>query len=132
MEMWLCDHERYTMAYFIGGIDQPVFTVDPIGFTNQLVIQWPNTQIRSVSDPRSDTLMEWEISIGNLLLGFLFIDRQRIMLEGSIEDAAIFVVWYRSIVPYEYRLFLGDDSFSDERTIELINKTTANDILSVF
>jgi hypothetical protein len=69
-----------------------------------------------------------ETSEGNdLVYGFLHSDKQIISVEGSNEEIAPFLLWYRSLVPLQYPLYVCHGESEEE--IELQATDTEEELL---
>jgi hypothetical protein len=60
-------------------------------------------------------ILWWEISeADDLVYGFLHSDKQIISVEGSNKDIAPFLLWYRSLVPLQYPLYVCHGESEEE------------------
>jgi hypothetical protein len=119
------------VAYIINSENHDL-RVDTTYFVEQLQNRWPNTEVRFISDPRAHAVFQWHLTMddGAFMLGDF--SAQGISYEVSnLSNVARFALWYRTLVPVGYKLFLYKESLA-HKPIELMKETTQEDILAGF
>jgi hypothetical protein len=116
-----------------GQIDQvdSTFTLDPHEFADALKSRWTDVEVNYSSGEH--VVLSWQCNVkqANRLYGELQPDMHTIVLEKPGEyDVAEFAVWYRSIIPPQYRLSLWNDS--DVVDFEVLPDTSYLQILFFF
>jgi hypothetical protein len=90
-------------------------------FVDNLQKRWPNVPFRFMSDIIPTDIVEWEPKIGrNNLLCILYKDQQTISMEGGDpSDYAEVVLWYRQLVPAQYKLIFSNETGLVEKEIQM-------------
>jgi len=115
------------MPYFITFEDHVEYALNVAEFTKQLKTRWSSVEFEDIDPEEGFYVLRWWLHEDNVdHVGGLHSDHQTIDLDDFPEGIAPFVVWFRSIVPSQYRLMLAHDSSSDE--IELTENLTADEI----
>lgn len=102
-------------------------------FREQLLVQWKSSiNFEPVISP--DCLLSWAISddlTGIPLLGGLLVNQKVISLEGTLNQAVKFAMWYRSIIPADYELYFFLVNMR-EPIVPLKPSTTAEEVILAF
>jgi hypothetical protein len=121
------------MAYLIvtaeenSTIEEKHYQIQIEDFALRLRERWADVEIQGQLFPGDTYLLNWSIAIGNFrLVGGIQGDRRTITLEDFPEGAIQFAVWYRSITPLTYRLFISHDSSGNE--YEVLSITTESEL----
>jgi hypothetical protein len=88
------------------------FKIESAEFVAGLRSRWSNIEIEIEPGP-GRFLLRWEVlkeDGRHGIRGSLFADYPIVVLDGSTEDIAEFVLWYRSVVPDKHRLFFFHES----------------------
>src|SRR5579859_5562158 len=124
-----------SVAYLISPIQKSELRVEPDYLSENMRHKWPHISIQRVVSENDPYIIRWSIELeSHRLLGGLQDDHQAISIENYLADAADFafaadfVLWYRSIIPPDYRLYLYDDGLSKQ--VELNEATTKEQILN--
>jgi hypothetical protein len=118
------------VKFIISSLDENEYRVDSKSFIEQLRAQWPKAEVREIKDAVDPYLFEWILPIGHRIDGALHRSLTTISLEGSLEDCAIFAVWYRTFVPPTYGLLFFDQGYHGH--VNLHNETTEQQIIDAF
>lgn len=121
------------MEYLITPPETTDWTLNESDFRVHLKKQWPEIEIRSVTNPNDYYSLEWVIKVpttGQRLDGALHRDRQGISLDGYLQDCAAFAIWFRSLVPQTQKLVFYDQGYNSH--IELQTETIASHIIQPF
>ena len=101
-------------------------------FIEQLQKEWSVTKVHHISDERAHSVLQWglEMEDGSSFLGDF--NPQGISFKGGdLFNVARIALWYRTIVPSEYKLLLYESSL-DHQPIELIEGMTLEAIVQGF
>ncbi|MBE2314958.1 hypothetical protein DVA67_003165 [Solirubrobacter sp. CPCC 204708] len=81
------------------------------GFERRLLAAVPAASIWRSEDSESPALLRFHVpwSEAGFTDGHLMRDRQTVELNGGLDEAAVFALWLRSIVPVEQDLLLVDE-----------------------
>jgi len=118
------------VKFLISPLDENQFRVDPKSFVEQLRAKWMDAEVREIKDAVDPYLLEWILPIGYRIDGALHRSLTTISLEGSLEDCAIFAVWYRTFVPSKYGLLFFDQGYHGH--VNLHNETTEQQLIDAF
>jgi len=124
-----------SVAHIISPIQKSGLHVEPDYLSENMRRKWPHISVQRVVLENDPYVIRWSIELeGHRLLGGLQEDNQAISIENYLADAADFafaadfVLWYRSIIPPNYRLYLYDDGLNKQ--VELNAATTKEQILN--
>lgn len=108
------------MSYFITPIDETDLKIPKDELVVALNTKWSTIQVTPISNPESNHLLEWKITLNaRLLIGTLDKTRQVIHLDGDVRDCAEFAKWYRTQVPETYALLFYDEGFSADVALSM-------------
>ncbi|MBI5961725.1 MAG: hypothetical protein HY866_23510 [Chloroflexi bacterium] len=100
-------------------------------FVEQLKEKWPKAEVYFISDPKAHSLLQFQTFDDFGLLGdFLGTGVSYTTSGGRIEDAQ-FALWYRSIVPAEWKLRVYDSAMTFDFMF-LTNESTEEQIIVGF
>ena len=120
------------MSYFISPPDNSDFQVSLDDFVASLQSKWPQLEIESVNNPKSNHLLEWKVTLDDrLLVGTLDKTQQVVHLDGDIRDCAHFAQWYQTqTVARKYTLAFYDEGYSAH--VALSTGTTEQELIAPF
>lgn len=121
------------MEYLITPPEETDWKINDSDFIDNLLKQWPDTEIQKVTNPDSYYVIEWFTKVSGLgqrLDGALHQDRQGVSLDGYLEDCAKFAIWLRSQVPKTQKLVFYDQGYNSH--VELQEETTEAEIIKAF
>jgi hypothetical protein len=120
----------------IGAVDEkPNWTIQPETFLEHLLAKWSdiNYSILKNIKVQGDFRVTFVIKVGvdnygEVIVNGLF-DGTNIYVDGDIEYFPELALWYRKLVPSEYKLFFGLGDFNataievdENTTIEILSK----------
>ena len=118
--------------YTISPLEDIDLKTDVDHFVEQLRRQWPDAEVHFISDSTANSYLQWKIETdNNTILGDLGGQNSVWFKSYNRSDVAKFALWYRTILPYQHRLFLYKDSLSHQ-PIELTSHTSEVDIIAGF
>lgn len=118
------------MAYFISLHDDVDLKIEPKFLENNLKARWALVEFDNFNFVNNPYILSWAIDFnGSRLLGGLHKDRQGVSLDNDPESVAIFAIWYRSLIPAQYQLFIFHDS--SDREIEINSNISADELLDL-
>jgi hypothetical protein len=92
--------------------------------------RWPDVEVILAADPRSGVSCYWTMDLGRGPFDCrLSLGRECLWLEdGDAADHATMAIWFRRLVPAQYRLsFFNPDGYP--RQFELTTDTTEEDVI---
>lgn len=102
--------------------------LDVNSFAEGLRLKWPNISI-TLTPGSKYNIVEWEVLKGDGTYGVrgsLEANQQIVSLDGTTADLAEFVLWYRKLIPSQYRLFFFHESLYT--CLEIKQDTTLDEI----
>jgi hypothetical protein len=120
-------------AFIISTLGETDLRTDATYFEKQLRKQWPDAEIHVITDPQAHSVLQWKIMTQSkdLILGDLYGEQSVAFKGGDRTDVVNFALWYRTIVPLRYKLYLYKEDLSHQ-PIELTADVTIEDILAGF
>lgn len=121
------------MEYLITPPEKTDWKINQSDFVNNLFREWPDIQIRQMTNPDDYYEFEWFTKVSGKALrldGALHRDGRGVSLEGYLEDCAKFAIWFRSFVPKSQKLIFYDQGYN--YYIELEEGITEAEILAAF
>lgn len=121
------------MEYLITPPEDTDWKINLSDFAKNLLNQWPDVEIRQVTDSDDFYVLEWSIKVSGLgqrLDGALHRDGQGISLDGYLEDCARFALWFRSLVLSRQKLIFYDQGYN--YNLALQQETTESEIMAAF
>jgi hypothetical protein len=101
-------------------------------FARHVSAQWQTVEVYPTTDPKNPYILEWKAQIGSdVVTGRLGRRYYRVEFTTSVEAAARFAVWYRTLVPSSYRLGLArvEPATAEYHALELSESTTEQTIM---
>jgi hypothetical protein len=123
---------KYSISTIHTGIlKEGVFNADE--FVLHLRNRWHAVEIHPTTDPKNPYLLEWRAQIGtDIITGRLGRKHYYVEFSGNVDAAARFAVWYRTLVPLDYRLNLSqvETATEDYHNLELEQDTSESAIIA--
>jgi hypothetical protein len=105
-------------SYLIGPIEFPAkLEIDIDYFIQQLKTKWPDATVRQTMDQSTIYSLEWQLKTGGegALYGGLRLSPPIVSIDGGdLSLIAEFAIWYRSIIPSEFKLYFYVSSLNRE------------------
>lgn len=115
------------MPYLITFEDHVDYLLDVADFSAQLSAKWSSIKFEILESDNNLYALCWWIEEGTMTHeGGLHRNCRTIDIDDYSEGILQFAVWFRGIVPIQYRLMLAHDSSSND--LELTNNLTVSDI----
>jgi len=122
-----------SLSYLISPSENIDWRVDKDDFIKKLYLKWLNVQVYPGPDPSGNFMFSWTqgtLDNGDHLNGMMYSNQLSVCLEGNFKTATEFALWYRGLVPQQYKLLFMDQGFI--RNIELDKNTTEQQIVEAF
>lgn len=102
------------MTWLVSPPEDTGWRLDPGVVVARLRERWPEAAIREVTQPsRRHVSHEWTVSMPHGRLDGRFFPRHSgLHLDGHLEDAVTFAVWYRSLAPDDQVVWFNDDAYT--------------------
>lgn len=96
----------------IGPRGKVEFHIDPKQFVQRLQERWPNATVQLDEYPNNPSWLKGIIPLGEERVKYTFPHSHGVLLldDGDCTGYAEVALWFRSLVPAEYRLFLSDEN----------------------
>jgi hypothetical protein len=117
------------MAYIVSPLEETDLHIDIEQFVEKLRAAWPGVQVQESSSTEDPFVIHWSLEEKkHRLLGSLYGNLHSILIEALAPDATRFALWYRTLVPNKYKLFLYDEGFNEH--VELTTTSTETQVLA--